>query len=329
MTDYHLPTLTLPFAVQANPSVAAAERHTADWLRYFDLIKSSAANKKFEAAKFWVLSSAAYPQASADDLLMINDWIAWLFIQDDFFDEARVGRQSRRMQAYVEAALGVLRQSRLATVRDDGALLAGLSELWQRMRTRMDADLAARFVMAFESYTTACLWELENRSYGYAPTEGEYVLMRRDTSGFRPCAVLIEMSLGVAMPTRSREHPVVRRMTDLTNDVLSWTNDLFSSTKEASRNDMHNLVLILAQQMPLPQAMALVAERIQNAVTEFVSLSEALPATSGEADGLTQRYVDGLKHWMAANLHWSIETGRYVAKPADAGQDYDASRLIG
>jgi hypothetical protein len=233
------------------------------------------------------------------------------------------------MQAYVEAALGVLRQSRLATVRDDGALLAGLSELWQRMRARMDADLAARFVMAFQSYTTACLWELENRSYGYLPTEGEYVLMRRDTSGFRPCALLVEMSLGVAMPTRVREHPVLRRMTDLTNDVLSWTNDLFSASKESSRNDMHNLVLILAQQMALPQAMTLVAERIESAVSELMSLSETLLASSGEADGLTQRYVDGLKHWMAANLHWSIETGRYVAKPVDAGQDYDASRLIG
>lgn len=169
MPDYQLPTLTLPFEVRINPAASIAERHTTDWMRYFDLIKSSAAKKKFEAAKFSLLTAASYPDASADDLMIINDWISWLFVQDDFFDEARVGRQSRRMQSYVEAAMGVLRQTRMATVRDDGALLAGLSELWQRMRARMDADLSARFAMAFESYTTACLWELENRSYGYVP----------------------------------------------------------------------------------------------------------------------------------------------------------------
>lgn len=154
-------------------------------------------------------------------------------------------------------------------------------------------------------------------------------MMRRDTSGFRPCAVLIEMSLGATLPTRTREHPVLRRLTDLTNDVLGWTNDLFSSEKEAARNDLHNLVLILGQQMTMPQAMDMVCERIQAAVGQFGQLIESLPSVGGEADGLSRRYVEGLQHWMAANLHWSIETGRYVVKGKDAGLDYDADRLIG
>lgn len=312
LTPYRLPNLEVPFNSKANPHSSAAERHAMDWVRYFDLLKTSAAFKKFEGARFPYLAAHAYPDASEEDLFLITDWLCWLFVQDDHFDEARIGRHTRRMQSYVETALTLLRQPRLVTVREDGALLAGLGELWQRFRARMDTDLAARFVMAFEAYTTGCLWELENRAYGYSPTENEYIIIRRDTSGFRPCALLIEMALGDSLPPLAREHPVIRRMQDITNDVLSWTNDLFSLEKEAKRKDMHNLVLVLrGNQMSVQEAVDAVGARIDQSIAQFIEMESALPTFNRETDKLVADYVGGLKSWMAANLDWSIATGRY------------------
>jgi 5-epi-alpha-selinene synthase len=313
ITPYRRPTLHVPFELEVHPDTNTVMRHTMDWVRYFDLLKTSGAFKRFDAARFWLLSTSAYPHASKEDAMLLSDWIAWLFIQDDQFDEARVGRQTRRLQAYVEAAVSLLRQPRLATVREDGALLASLSELWQRLRARMNADLAARFTMAFEAYTTACLWELDNRDYGYTPVEHEYIAVRRDTSGFRLCALLIEMTMEESLPPLAREHPVLRKLQDLTNDVLSWTNDLFSLEKESKRKDMHNLVLILRENgnLPMQQAVDAVAARIAGAIEQFIELEAALPVFSQEADLLVQRYIRGLKAWMAANLHWSLNSGRY------------------
>ncbi len=323
IAPYRHPHISLPFDGATNPHASVAERHSMDWVRYFDLLKTSTSFKKFDASKFWMLSSVAYPTISKDDLMLVSDWIAWLFIQDDHFDEARIGRQTRRMQAYVEAALHLMRHPRLATVREDGALLASLSELWQRLRARMDTDLVARFIMVFESYTTGCLWELENRAYGYTPTENEYIAVRRDTSGFRPCALLIEMTMGEALPSLAREHPILRKMQDLANDVISWTNDLFSVEKEAKRKDMHNLVLILRQNgnMGMQEAVDSVAARIDNAIQQFIELESALPVFGREADALVADYVAGLKAWMVGNLDWSIVSGRYQREQAQEIQN--------
>jgi len=333
IASYVQPKLSFPFEGEINPHADIAERHSMDWVRHFDLLKTSSAFKKFDAGKFWLFSAMAYPTISQEDLLLTSDWMGWLFIQDDHFDESRVGRQTRRMQSYVEAALSHLRQPRLATVREDGALLASLSELWQRLRIRMDTDLAARFIMSFESYTTGCLWELENRAYGYIPTENEYIAIRRDTSGFRPCALMIEMTMGESLPPLAREHPIVRRMQDLTNDVLSWTNDLFSVEKEAKRKDIHNLVIILHHNnnMTLQEAIDTVAMRIDNAVQQFIELETALPIFTPETNTLVTRYVAGLKSWMSANLAWSIMTGRYgrAQTQADDAQDADLDTAAG
>lgn len=329
LSPYQRPTLHIPFNIIIHPDVNAVIRHTLDWVRYFDLLKTSGAFKRFDASKFWLLSAGAYSTASKEDLTLLTDWIAWLFVQDDHFDEARVGRQIRRMQAYSEAVVSLLRQPRIATVREDGALLASLSELWQRLRARMNNDLAARFIMAFESYITACLWEVDNRAYGYVPTENEYIAVRRDTSAFRLCALLIEMVMGDSLPSSVREHPVLRKMQDLTNDVLSWTNDIFSVEKEAKRKDMHNLVLVLRQSgnLSMQEAITAVAARVDNAVQQFIELEAALPVFNRETDLLVRQYISGLKAWMAANLNWALSSGRYeqdVAQ-ADQAQDLDSA----
>lgn len=328
LTPYHVPSLNIPFQVVINPENQAFVRQILDWVRYSDLIKTSSAFKRFDASKFWLLSAATYPNISKEDLHLINQWVAWLYIQDDHFDEARVGRQMRRLQSYVEAAVGLLRQPRLATVREDGALLSSLSELWQRLRDRMGNDLAARFIMAFDAYTTACLWELDNRAFGYTPTENEYIIIRRDTSAFRLMCVLIEMTLPEPLPVVLRDHPVLRKMQDLANDVRSWTNDIYSFEKEAKRKDPHNLVYILSASGSLTtqEAMDAVAARIDGAVQQFIELEAALPIHNRESAASVHHYITGLKAWMAGNLYWIQQTARYEQELGYVDQS-DAQRM--
>lgn len=331
MSSYHFPELQLPFGTMANPEATGSDRRTLDWVRYFDLIKTSGAFRKFDASKFALLAALAYPDASKEDLLLINDWLAWRFVQDDHFDEARVGRQTRRMQAYVDAAISLLRQPRVSTVREDGALLASLSDLWLRLRVRLNADLTARFMMVLEAHITSSLWELDNRAYGYTPTENEYIVIRRDTTGFRVSALLLEMTLGDSLPTLAREHPILRKMQDLSNDVIAWTNDLYSFEKEAKRKETHNLVLILRDSMGLQQAIDAVAARIQNSAQQFVELEAALPSFGAEADTVVGKYVGGLKTWMAGHLAWIQLSGRYEHEQAQSSdsQTSDLNSIAG
>ena len=51
-----------------------------------------------------------------------------------------------------------------------------------------------------------------------------YIVQRRDTSGCRPCWVLIEYANGLDMPESVMEHRQMRIMNDATNDLVSWSN---------------------------------------------------------------------------------------------------------
>ena len=51
-----------------------------------------------------------------------------------------------------------------------------------------------------------------------------YIVLRRDTSGCKPCWVLIEFVNGLDLPDSVMEHEAVQTLGEATNDVVSWSN---------------------------------------------------------------------------------------------------------
>jgi 5-epi-alpha-selinene synthase len=104
----------------------------------------------------------------------------------------------------------------------------------------------------------------------------------------------------------------------MTNNVISWANDIVSLEKERLQGDVHNLALILAyeQKLSLQDAVERVGALHDAEVYAFIALTRRLPSFAPLVDSDLRRYVTGMRFWMRANLDWSLDTVRYRSTPA-------------
>jgi 5-epi-alpha-selinene synthase len=162
------------------------------------------------------------------------------------------------------------------------------------------------------------VWEATNRRQGQIPDAASYCAMRLFTSAVYPCLLLIELTEGLRLPPEVCDHPDVQRLAEMTNNVISWSNDIVSLEKERRQGDVHNLALVLSHErrLTLQAAVDRVGALHDAEVYAFIALTRRLPSFSPTVDADLQRYVSGMRFWMRANLDWSLDTVRYRSIPA-------------
>ena len=82
----------------------------------------------------------------------------------------------------------------------------------------------ARFVSTFDLFFRAVAQQALDRKDGKVIDLETYIIQRRDTSGCRPCWVLIEYANGLDLPEYVMDEKEMRVMNDATNDLVSWSN---------------------------------------------------------------------------------------------------------
>jgi hypothetical protein len=66
--------------------------------------------------------------------------------------------------------------------------------------------------------------QARDRAAGFVPDLEDYIVVRRDTSGCKPCWALIEYASGLDLPDEVMEHPIIQSMDEATNDLVTWSN---------------------------------------------------------------------------------------------------------
>ncbi len=323
--DIVRPEIYCPFPPAVNPQAEAAQEHTLAWVQRHALVKDEAAFERLRRSRFGYLAARAYPEATLSRLVIASDWNTWLFVMDDECDESGIGRRPKRLGILYRHFTGLLTGEGIPLPtghglrgrpgRIDLPLSHALCDLRDRMRALMPRAWMARFVQSVVEYFESSEWEAENRERGVWPDAETYIRMRPYTGGLYTDIELIELTEGIDLPIAVRNHPALERLALLTNNVVCWSNDIFSLQKERAHHDMHNLVLILQRETQLTQSAAVgrVAQLIEDQVRSFMDLEARLPAFGSGVDGAVQRFVAVLRAWMRGNLDWSYESGRYCA----------------
>jgi hypothetical protein len=321
--DFVIPQLYCPFPPAVNPEAAAVQEHTLAWVQQHALLKDETAFERLCRSRFALLSARAYPKAPLSKLSIASDWNTWLFVMDDECDESGIGRRPKRLRILHGRFIGLLTGEGIPGPtghglrghpgRIDVPLSHALCDLRDRMRALMPRAWIARFVQSAVEYFESLEWEAENRERGVWPDAATYIRMRPYTGGLYTDIELIELTEGSHLPIVVRNHPALERLTLLTNNVVCWSNDIFSLQKERAHHDMHNLVLILHHQEGITERAAVdrVARLIKWQVEQFIALEARLPQFGPSIDGAVRQFVAVLRSWMRGNLDWSYETGRY------------------
>jgi 5-epi-alpha-selinene synthase len=230
---------------------------------------------------------------------------------DDQCDEAGIGKDPEQLTHMHTRLLEVL--SGVHPRRREEPLTHALWDLYTRFVAHAPEGWLERFSASVAQYFAANVWEATNRRQGTIPNAATYRAMRPFTSAVYPCLLLIELAERLHLPSEVHNHPDVQRLAEMTNNVISWANDIFSLDKERRQGDVHNLALILAHEHKLTLQVALnrVGALHDAEVRAFMALAAQLPAFEPAVDADLQRYVLGMRFWMRANFDWSIITTRY------------------
>ncbi len=313
MDVIRIPNIYCPFPSRISSYAQAVHEHSLAWATHFRLVQGEAARRRFLNSHFAWLTARAYSTATLEDMQLLNDWMIWLFMFDDQFDDGLPGKNLQEIQSTVRKYIDICEHPGNISYREPAA--EALCDLYLRTLPQMSRVWCQRFTRHFIQYLETYNWTARNHLQNRVPDIGAYLENRHHSGGMTVSIDLIELAGHLRLPEELLSSLPFKRLSCSTNAVVCWSNDIVSLAKERARGDVNNLVVIFQQtyHLPLQEAIAQVNEMVTAEVHLFERIERSLPPLEpGPLANDVHKYLDGLKSWMRANLDWSAETHRYL-----------------
>jgi Terpene synthase family 2, C-terminal metal binding len=307
-----IPDIYCPFPSQISPYLEQVREHTLEWVQRFRLIQREIARQYFLAIDISCFSCRVYPMASLEELFFINDWVGWITLFDDRFDDSGLSARPDYMYQVHQHLLALLQDPPLVTPQ--GPVAEALSDVWQRADCLTSSTWKRRFAQHHADYFAACRWDAENRALQRVPDVHAYIENRRNSVANTISFDMFDLSEHIEFPTEVYESQPFQAVLQAANNIVAWHNDVYSLRKELAHGDICNLVVAVrhAQRCSLQEAVNQVCTMIEMETRRFQVLVQDFPAYSAELDPEIRRYLFDLGKWIRGPLDWYQETLRYV-----------------
>jgi len=307
-----IPDIYCPFPSQISPHLEHVQRHTLQWIQDFRLMQKEAALQHYLASNLSRFPCRVYPNATLEELCFIDNWVTWITLVDDWFDDSGLGTRPADMYQLYQHLLAILQDPPLATPQ--GPLAEALADIWQRADSLTSSAWKRRFAQHHADFFAACRWDAENRAHKRIPDVRAYIENRRNSVANPMSFDLLDLSRHVEFPAEIYESQPFQALLQVANDIVAWHNDVYSLNKELAHGDVSNLVLAVqyAQHCSLQEAMNQVCAMIETETRRFQEMVQHFPTYSAEVDPDIRQYLFDLGKWIRGPLDWYHETLRYV-----------------
>ncbi|MFJ8471135.1 hypothetical protein [Kitasatospora sp. NPDC094011] len=334
---------TLPFGAATGPDADAARHRSLHWCRRQRLVEDPVDELRLLQWDFAGLMAGWNPRASGEQLDLTVDAVVVAALLNDHIDDhiddpvhgplagPLADRPDRIAALCAELSTVIATAGRPPAAA--GPLVRAFADVWRRLADGASPGWLERTGQHWQWYLGAHLQEARQRAQHHAhhharhparrrvPTRAEYAELRRRSGPVPAMIDLSQKAYGFELPRRLATDVVVRRMLDLTADVVGALGDVHSVERDESRGDLHNLVPVIEHELNCGRAEAL--QEIQSMITswceEFLLLEARLPDTVGHRDTpAARRIADCLRTAMSGYLEWS-RTTRYHSLLVPAG----------
>ncbi|QRV79773.1 terpene synthase [Ceratobasidium sp. AG-Ba] len=294
------------FDIKVNPHWKEAEAESYTWLKSYGILTS-----RLDKSGLGQLGALVYPEADLLHFRPSIDFLIWIFAFDDMFDEGNLRGNIYATKIVIDNAMDVLRNP--DTAKPGSKAVAALHDVFDRMRREASEATTDRFIHSAELYMNAVLEQNERRAVGSIPTVQEWIQLRRDVVAVQISFAVLEYSLGLDLPNQVHNHPVMFELELAANDIIAWTNDIYSFPAEYTQGDPQSLVFILMynERMDLQSAVNHVEQLICGRTRRYVNAKSRLPSFGPKIDPQIARYIRGLEYWIQGSIHWTFASPRY------------------
>jgi hypothetical protein len=291
--------------VERNPHADEAQRLVLDWFAAL-----GCGPRELERARAFDTSGYVgipFPTLPPDKVVLHAKYLAlWLL-----WDDTHVESQENQWRLRAEHVLTGLRPPGM-TRFDEGwwqlfeEFAAARSARWieevcQAMATWSDA--ATEEAAAFQHY----------RETGLAPSFERQCELRIATIGMYATVYLLEDAYERELPRDFHEHPTVRRLKVLANELVGLGNDLFGFGKDLVERHLNLVSTLMAERaLPVEDAIAALVQRHDEAIAEYDRLAASLGSGFPSFDSLIQRWLRDVRYASLGFSRWEAQAPRYT-----------------
>lgn len=311
MKELIFPDLYCPFASQINKHVDILEEYSLGWVLRFNLLDNESAYQHYCKAKFFLLAAATYPNCQFEELKIASDWLSWMMTWDDLCENSSLGKQPEVQKDLHNRFIEILNGAEITS--SDPKRGHALSNLRQRILQRGGERWLPYFVRSVEDYLNGCVLEAVNLRKGSIPDMQTCMTIRQSSVAAYTFLELIEFCDGLTLSSLVRNDYMFQKIKLLTNNVLTWCNDIFSAPKEIADGDFHNVVLVMHYQqgISLEKAMNCATKMHDEELKTLINFSNFILSFGEKENSELEKYISGLYAWIRGNFDWSSRTGRY------------------
>lgn len=268
-------------------------------------------------ANFIMATAFFYPRAPLPLLNLAGSYVNWLhFIDDQYDDHEKIGRDIAAVRAIMERALAILASGALPPAPTPFDRLT--QRIHQRLAVHATEAWSRRFLASVRAYLLeGSLVTLARWAGGVVPSVAEYLPVRLIDSAVLTCFDLMELLGDVQLDPELLDHPHLRAMRLAAGYHIVFVNDMVSYHKEVvEHGQVSNLVhiLMVEERLPLVEALRRVKQLADGELVRFLAAEAAL-AREIQLTSDVVRYIDGLKDWISGNVDFSIASPRFRWPP--------------
>ncbi|MFJ6651119.1 selina-4(15),7(11)-diene synthase [Streptomyces sp. NPDC091290] len=306
-----VPPLFSPIPPAIHPRHACIDAGTTAWAEHFE-IGSPELRGRLVRHDIGTFSARILPDGREEVILLLSDFVLWLFgVDDGYCEEGELGHLPGELAGVLHRLTRVA-QTPHTLMLDDDTLAAGLRDLRARVDRYGTPDQAARWVDALREYFFSVVWEAGHRREGSVPGLNDYTLMRLYDGATSVVLPMLEMGHGYELQAYERTSPAVRAAAEMASFIITWDNDILSDHKERHAAGYHlNVLRVLESEHGLTadEALDLAIAQRDRVMCLFMRLYKHLTRVGSPQ---LRQYVASLTHFIRAAQDWGISSVRYT-----------------
>lgn len=301
-------TLFCPIAPAISKHLARARSESLKWVAQHRLVRDDARLQAFDRLGIAEFVARAYPDADYEALRVVLDWTLWGFLADDQHDSL-VRRPELLRARYLEHA-EVLEHGMTDHVT---GMHDALADIRDRVLAQSHPGCLRRFAEASRDWFESMGQEIDNRVRSTPPSIAQYLRLRERTVGMYTEYALFDVTHHLRTDDEFWIDPDVRRLMAMAANIIGWSNDVFSFSKEREAGDPHNIVLLYTVELGLEQQAAVerTAAMHNREMLRFVELEASVRAQRWTSPALMDPFLGLLRAWIRGNLDWALASDRY------------------
>lgn len=219
---------------QPNKYAAEALEHTVEWLTRFQVYTP-------RAERYATLSGWTFPAAQLPELELAYDIMAFFRIFDDFTDD--LAADIRQINVISAELTGILHGR---PAKSQMGLI--FTDLWTRQIINSPDEWVTRVREQWDWYFNTQASYAAMRDRRLEATAEEYLELRLGNGAVVLCLVLAEKMNFTYLPSHIFHCTQLRLLYKMVSDIIVYCNDVYSSVRDAKREDPRNLVTIISRQ---------------------------------------------------------------------------------